>query len=120
MPVLEKLKSAYLIWHSYHTTLPQVNRYTLGNKVDQLFIETIENIFSAIFLSNEERLPYVRMAMRKFDTLKIMLMVLWETGSVNNKRYVTLSEALDVVGKMLGGWHGQLSKASSAKALVGL
>ena len=54
--------------------------------------------------------------MRKVDTLKIMLMVLWETGSFKDKQYIALSEKVTGIGKMLGGWNGQLVKASSAKA----
>jgi len=62
-----------------------------------------------------EKLPYVRLAIRKIDTLKIFLMILWETKSFDNKKYITLSSKLDEVGRMLGGWHGQLLKQNSLK-----
>ena len=58
-------------------------------------------------------MPYIRLAIRKTDTLKIFLMILWETKSLNNKKYVLLSEKLSEIGKMLGGWNGQLSKQNS-------
>ncbi len=37
-------------------------------------------------------------------------MVLWETKSLDNKKYIALSLQMDEIGKMLGGWQGQLSK----------
>lgn len=37
-------------------------------------------------------------------------MILWETKSLDNKKYIALSEKLSKIGKMLGGWNGQLSK----------
>jgi hypothetical protein len=37
-------------------------------------------------------------------------MILWETKSITTKQYIALSERLDEIGKMLGGWSGQLSK----------
>jgi hypothetical protein len=40
-------------------------------------------------------------------------MVLWETKSIDNKKYIALSLQLDEIGKMLGGWNGQLSKQNS-------
>jgi len=40
-------------------------------------------------------------------------MILWETKSLDIKKYITLSEVLDEAGKMLGGWNGQLSKNST-------
>ncbi len=74
-------------------------------------VEIIEAIAIAIFLKPEEKLPYVRLAIRKTDTLKIFLMILWETKSLDNKKYLALSEKLSEVGKMLGGWCGQLTKS---------
>ena len=58
-------------------------------------------------------MPYVRLAIRKTDTLKILLMILWETKSLDNKKYVALSIKIDEIGRMLGGWNGQLSKQNS-------
>jgi hypothetical protein len=55
-------------------------------------------------------LPYIRRAIQKTDTLKILLMILWETKSLDNKKYIALSVKIDEIGKMLGGWNGQLSK----------
>jgi hypothetical protein len=90
--------------------LPKLHRHSLGQKIDTLYIETIEAVAQASFLCREEKPPYVRLAIRKTDTLKILLMVLWETKSLDNKKYGALSEALDEIGKMLGGWNGQLNK----------
>lgn len=69
----------------------------------------MEAISSASFLTKEDKLPWVRLATRKTDTLKVLLMVLWETKSLPDKKYITLSLQLDEVGKMLGGWNGQIS-----------
>jgi hypothetical protein len=111
---LQKIKSAYLLWYGYYQKLPKLHRYTLGNRVDTLFIETIEAISCATFLLKSEKQPYVRLAIRKLDTLKILLMVLWETGSLENKKYAALSTPLDEAGKMLGGWSGQLARQNNA------
>jgi hypothetical protein len=70
----------------------------------------IEATATAGFLGKSEKLPYVRVVIRKLDTLKVLLMVLWETKSLDNKKYIALSEKLEEIGKMLGGWHGQLMK----------
>ncbi len=40
-------------------------------------------------------------------------MILWESKSLDTKKYVALSEVMDEVGKMLGGWNGQLMKNST-------
>lgn len=70
-------------------------------------------IAQAGFLNKNEKQPYVRVGIRKIDTLKILLMILWETKSLDNKKYITLSLKIEEVGKMLGGWNGQLIKQNS-------
>jgi hypothetical protein len=62
-----------------------------------MFVESMEAISIASFLNPTEKQPYVRLAVRKMDTLRILLMVLWETKSI------------DDIGKMLGGWQGQIA-----------
>jgi len=101
-----------LLWYNYHQTLPKVHKYTLGQKIDNLLTEIIEATAIAIFLKPEEKMPYVRLAIRKTDTLKIFFMILWETKSLDNKKYIALSEKLSEIGRMLGGWNGQLSKSA--------
>ncbi len=111
LPLLQKVKSVYVLWYGYYQILPKPHRYSLGHRIDSLFIETIEAISSASFLQKGEKQPYVRLAIKKLDTLRILLMVLWETRSLENQRYAALSIPLDEIGKMLGGWNGQLMKS---------
>jgi len=95
--------------------LPKTHRYTLGQKIDNKFTDIIEAVATAGFLKRHEKLPYVRLAIQKLDTLKILLMVLWETKSLDNKKYSALSAPLDEIGRMLGGWNGQLTKQNSPR-----
>ncbi|MFH1608899.1 MAG: four helix bundle protein [Patescibacteria group bacterium] len=110
LPVLAKVKSCYLVWIAYYQLLPKIHKFSLGQKTDTIFIEIIEAISVASFLSKEEKQPWVRLAIRKTDTLKILLMVLWETKSLDDKKYITLSEKIEEIGRMLGGWSGQIKK----------
>ena len=104
------MKEVYLQWYGYYQILPKLHRHSLGERVDTLFVEIIETIASAGFLGRNEKAPYVRVAIRKTDTLKILLMVLWETKSLDNKKYAAVSVRVDEIGKMLGGWYGKLTK----------
>ncbi len=73
----------------------------------------MEAIAVASFLTKTEKQSYVRIAIRKVDVLKILLMVVWETKSLTDKRYIAISVSLEEIGKMLGGWNGQLTKQNS-------
>lgn len=113
LPILEKTKSAYLLWYGYYQILPKLHKYSLGLRVDNLFVEIIEAIAVASFLDPAKKLPHVMHAIKKTDLIKILLMILWETKSLDNKKYIALSLKIDEVGKMLGGWNGQLVRLLS-------
>ena len=110
---MEKVKNAYLLWFEYYQILPKTHRYTIGERIDTMFISIIENISTASFLSKQKKQPYVMRAIQHTDTLKVLLMILWETKSLDNKKYGALSIKIDEFGKMLGGWNGQLLKQNS-------
>lgn len=116
LPVLERVKQAYILWHEYHSKLPKIHQYTIGGKIDALLVEIMEATSAAAFLQRDEKLPYVRLAIRKLDTVKLLLLVLWENRSLDTKKYAALSMKVGEVGKMLGGWQGQLAKTSARKA----
>ena len=110
---MAKVKSCYLTWITFYQILPKIHKHSLGQKIDTIFVEIIEAISIATFLSKEEKHPWIRLAIRKVDTLKILLMVLWETKSLDDKKYIALSSQTDEIGRMLGGWSGQLTKQNS-------
>jgi len=115
LPLLQKTKALYLLWYGYFQLLPKPHRYTLGQKVDKFLVEIIEAIAIAGFLPREEKQSYAQIAIRKTDTLKIFLMILWETKSLDNKKYIALSDKVSEIGRMLGGWNGQLTKQNSSQ-----
>lgn len=113
LPVLEIMKSAYIVWQSYLQITPKTSRYTLAETIDKYFIQTIESILVASFLEKQEKQPFIKKAIISLDTLKFLLYIIWEIKALETKRYMTLSEPLSEAGKQLGGWHGQVIKQNS-------
>lgn len=113
-PLLQKVKDAYLLWHNYFKSLPKEYRFSLGLKIDNILIEIIEMTSSALYVKREEKALYIKVAIRKIDTLKLLLLILWETKSIDNKKYLAISEKIDEIGRMLGGWLGQTIKQNSS------
>jgi hypothetical protein len=65
---------------------------------------------AASFLPRGEKEPYVRVAIRKLDTLRILLMIAWESRALDTKKYGAISKVVEEVGRQLGGWYGQLTR----------
>ncbi|MBI2012907.1 MAG: four helix bundle protein [Candidatus Colwellbacteria bacterium] len=102
--------AVYKLWQEFLRHFPQTSRYTLGSKIDSLFLEITELLVTASYLHKDKKLPYIERAITKLDVLKFLLQVSWEIKSLDNKKYAILSEHLNEVGRMLGGWRGQLLK----------
>jgi hypothetical protein len=84
-------------------------------KIDLLFVEVIESASTAAFLPKDKKSPWIRQAISKLETMKILMQVAWEMGSVDNKKYLIVSGPLNDIGKMLGGWYGQNEKYLQGK-----
>ena len=115
MSVIQRLIEAYKIWHEYLIHFPKYTRHTLGSKVDNLFIETAGLLFTASYTSKDKKLPVIIEALSTFDLLKFFLQVAWEIKSLDNKKYAALSEQLNEIGRMLGGWYKQLLTQTPSK-----
>jgi hypothetical protein len=113
LPVLSKVKDTYILWQRYLPVFPKTSRYTLGDKIDKLFIEAIESISTAIYLDKTEKLPYIRHSIKKIDTLKLFLQIAWEIKALDNNKYAQLSVGVIEISKMVGGWHNQIRKQNS-------
>ncbi|MEK7503551.1 MAG: four helix bundle protein [Patescibacteria group bacterium] len=102
--MIQKLVQDYKLWHGFLPNFQKDSRYTIGTKIDSLFLETIELIIKASYSDKVEKLISLKNASVKLDLLKFFLQVAWEIRSLDNKKYISLSERLDEIGKMLGGW----------------
>ena len=115
MTTIQKLIAAYKLWNEYFDHLPKKSRYTIGSKVDLLFIETAQLLFTASALPKEQKLSVIQKAVINFDLLKFFLQIAWEIKALENKKYVAISEQLSEVGRMIGGWHKQLISQTPLK-----
>ncbi len=112
LPIIQKLIVAYKVWHKFLPYFPKTSRYTLGGKINTLFLELLELLVIASY-SRSERALYVQKAIIKLDLLKFFLQLAWEIKILDDKKFISLSEKLSEVGRMLGGWNKQLIKETS-------
>lgn len=115
MPVIEHMVSVYKLWYEYRDYFPKKSRYTLGDRLDTVFIQLVELLWTAGYQSKDEKLPTIAAAIRKLDGLKFLLRIAWEIRILDSAKYVALSEPLIEVGKMLGGWKKGLESKAPAK-----
>jgi hypothetical protein len=108
IPVVLKLKDIYGVWQQYLPNFPKANRFTLGSKIDDIFLNAIEYCFLASYSRDSEKLTLVDRSISRVDLLKLMLQLAWETKTLDNKKYIHITGLLSETGRMLGGWRRQL------------
>ncbi|MFH1129687.1 MAG: diversity-generating retroelement protein Avd [Patescibacteria group bacterium] len=115
VPIIRRFIEIYKLWHEYLQNFPKTSRYSLGLKIDSLFIEIIGSLFSASYLSGREKLPILSKASNNLDMLKFFLEVAWEIKLLDNKKYIVISEKLNEIGNMLGGWIRKIITQTPSK-----
>lgn len=104
LPVIEHLVTVYKLWYGYRDHFPKKSRYTLGDKMDAVFVEVLELLCIASYESKEKKIPTLERALRGIDVLKFFARVAWELTILDNQKYIELSKGLEEVGRMAGGW----------------
>ncbi len=104
MPLLHRIFEFYKLTYQYIQLFPKKDKYTLGHKIDNLILDTMELILLAANSQKEKKYIVLQKASLKIDLLKILIRLAKEVKSLDNKRYVQLQEELQEIGKMLGGW----------------
>lgn len=119
LSIIQKLISAYKLWHEFLPHITTNARHSLGVKIGSVFIETAELLYSASRSSQKEKLTLLEKASIKLDSLKFLLQIIWEIKALDNKKYILISEPLEEIGRMLGGWQKQIiSQANRGERLL--
>lgn len=113
--VLEKTRAAYSLWFKIIGDFPKTHRYGLGGKIEERFLKMLEIISSAVYLSPDKKYLQLSNAIIELDGLKFFLQLAWENKCLPNQKYADLSERLEEVGRMLGGWRRGLEKQNSRR-----
>lgn len=102
--MLQKSKASYSYWYKILVDSPKPFRLNLGGKIDGYFLELLEYIFVSLYLPPEQKITRLSIATSKLDGVKFFLQLAWENKCIQNEKYVALSEQLEEVGRMIGGW----------------
>ncbi len=107
---LVKLKEAYKSWLALFRNFPKVERFGIGQKIEKVFLDALELIFLASFLSPSQKLPFLVKAIARLDVLKFFLQIVWENNLLTTEQYAALLPAIEAIGKMLYVWKQGIEK----------
>lgn len=88
-----------------HRNFPKVERFGIGQKIEQTFLDILEFSFASAYLAPEQKIISLGKTISKLDILKFFMQLAWESKLIQTEKYADLSQRLEEIGRMLGGWR---------------
>ncbi|MEI8103389.1 MAG: four helix bundle protein [Candidatus Moraniibacteriota bacterium] len=102
--IITREKEAYSFWVKLHKDFPRVERLGVGYKIEQTFLSVLEYTFIAAYQPPDQKIIVLCRTISKLDILKFFLQIAWESKLIHTEHYADLSEKLEEIGRMIGGW----------------
>jgi hypothetical protein len=104
IPILKKSYELYKTFHGYRKVVPKHDRFTIYERAEQLILDIIEGIFLAGYSKSAMKANTLDHVSAKLNLLRLLIRLMKDTRTIDSKKYVTLQETIDEIGRMLGGW----------------
>ena len=109
IPIFKKSYDFYKAFYVFRTTIPKQDKYAIWQKAENLAIEILEGIMTASYKSKFEKSAVLEKVSINLNLLRVLLRLMKEVKTIDNKKYTALEEILDEIGRMLGGWIRSLN-----------
>lgn len=107
-PILKKTVDLYKEFYQYLKLFPKKDQYMLGKRCEEHILSFMTSILMAVGLQKSQKLKILEEASGRFDVLKVLLRMARELKMLDNKKYLSLGEKIQEIGRMLGGWMKSL------------
>jgi len=104
IPIIQKVYDFYRELYLIIPAMPKFDRHVIGAKIQNTCLELLENLLAASHTNKQNKVKFLAKAAIKLDLLKILLRLSEDTKTLQTKKYLVLSEKLQEIGRMLGGW----------------
>jgi len=109
VPIIQKVYDFYREFYLLIPQMPKQDRHTSGEKIQNTCLEFIQSLIYASRTDKKNKFVLLEKAAMQLDLLKLLLRLAEDTKSIPTKRYSDLSQKLQEIGKMLGGWIRSLN-----------
>ncbi len=104
IPILKKSYDLYRAFHEYRRVVPKTERFTIYERTENAMLDVIELILEAGYSKAAQKSVVLEHASVKLNITRFLVRLLKETRAIDTKKYATLQEMIDEIGRMLGGW----------------
>jgi len=104
-----RIKEGYLLWINISAHISKNLRFTLGQRVENHFLDLLELIYQTYFSQKNNKLDKIDECIKTLDSLKFSITISWEAKAISHKQYEEVGLKLNEAGRMLGGWKNNLA-----------
>ncbi|MCX6809709.1 MAG: diversity-generating retroelement protein Avd [Candidatus Berkelbacteria bacterium] len=104
MPIFKKTYSLYKEFYGIRSSVSKQDRYTVYLRVENSMLEIIEGILLASQQTKIEKSPTLEKVSLNLNFLRVLIRLMKDVKAIDIKKYSTLEESIDEIGRMLGGW----------------
>lgn len=104
MPLVHKIYDFYKLFHEFIKLFPKIEKYSLGQKIENLTLDILEISLKTVYSPKQEKLSLLKEVDTKINLLKMLIRLANEIKVLDNKKYLISQEKLQEIGKMIGGW----------------
>lgn len=104
MPIFKKSYELYKEFYILKNSAPKKDRYGIWQKCENCILKILELIISASHKQAREKTPTLESASLNLDVLRILIRLMKDIKSIDNKKYIAIEQSIDEIGRMLGGW----------------
>lgn len=95
----------YKLWLHIHRNFPKIERFGIGQKIEQSFLDVLEYTFASLYLVQDQKILMLSRTIAKLDNLRFFMQLAWEAKLIPLDTYATISKELEEIGRQLGGWR---------------
>ena len=102
--IIHKTYKFYLYLHKTVETIPKQDRFTIGLRCENVTLDILEMLYEANAKHGQNRLTVMQSLDLKLKIIQALIKALFDIKAIDDKKFLSLSEPLIEIGKMLGGW----------------
>ncbi len=111
IPIVQRAYDFTVALYGYVNRFPRVHKPLLGRELMGLALRLLVTLVTAN--RRRDKVPELEACSGTVDALRITLRLSMRLGLLSHKGYEALSQHLDEIGRMLGGWLKQSAAASA-------
>lgn len=101
-----------MLWLTIAPHIAKSTRYTLGARIENLFLDLLEKTYTAYFIPRErkeEKLRSIEVCIRLLDILKYFVSIAWEGDVISGQQFEAVAQKLEEAGRRLYAWKESLN-----------